>query len=561
MARITSTPAQRAGDEAEALVATRLAAAGWTILARNLRLGRDELDLVAVDPGPPPALVVVEVRRRGRRDYGLAEETPGPPQARRPAARDRGAAGGGALPDGTALPPLPLRVDLVAVDRGPDGGTAVRHHRGIRPVGRSRTGPCATLPAAAEPPRRATPVPGRTRPGAHTRITSPIGTVPTDRPLRRHQAPAGIRGGTNRRRTFVPTVSMRQLLEAGVHFGHQTRRWNPKMKPYIFAERNGIHIIDLAQTVKRLDSALEFVTETVARGDSVLFVGTKKQAQEPVMQEAMRAGQPYVTKRWLGGMMTNFVTIKKRIGLLDQLEARQLAGDFNRLPKKEAALLTEELNKPPGHARRHPQDEAPPGRDLHRRPAPRAHRRHRGEQARDPGRRHGRHQRRPGRARLHHPGQRRRDPVDPAALPAGRRRRDRGSGPARGRAASEPEVQEIAPADEPEFDESAAADLVAQLAAGGTLSFDPDMDDEDLLPGAPKADGPPRTRSPPRADATAPDAPAPGPQPAGRRRRATDGDRTPRARPDRAPHTTGATQTWRSLPRPSRTFASAPAPA
>ena len=102
----------------------------------------------------------------------------------------------------------------------------------------------------------------------------------------------------------MPTVSMRQLLEAGVHFGHQTRRWNPKMKPYIFAERNGIHIIDLAQTVKRLDAALEFVTETVARGETVLFVGTKKQAQEPVMQEAIRAGQPYVTKRWLGGMMT-----------------------------------------------------------------------------------------------------------------------------------------------------------------------------------------------------------------------------------------------------------------
>jgi len=138
---------------------------------------------------------------------------------------------------------------------------------------------------------------------------------------------------------------MRQLLEAGVHFGHQTRRWNPKMKPYIFAERNGIHIIDLAQTVKRLDAALEFVTETVARGETVLFVGTKKQAQEPVMQEAIRAGQPYVTKRWLGGMMTNFVTIRKRIGLLDQLEARQLAGDFDRLPKKEAAGLTEELNK------------------------------------------------------------------------------------------------------------------------------------------------------------------------------------------------------------------------
>ena len=143
----------------------------------------------------------------------------------------------------------------------------------------------------------------------------------------------------------MPTVSMRQLLEAGVHFGHQTRRWNPKMKPYIFAERNGIHIIDLAQTVKRLDAALEFVTETVARGESVLFVGTKKQAQEPVMQEAIRAGQPYVTKRWLGGMLTNFVTIRKRIGLLDQLEARQLAGDFDRLPRRRPRSSTEELNK------------------------------------------------------------------------------------------------------------------------------------------------------------------------------------------------------------------------
>ena len=143
----------------------------------------------------------------------------------------------------------------------------------------------------------------------------------------------------------MPSVSMRQLLEAGVHFGHQTRRWNPKMKPFIFAERNGIHIIDLAQTVQRLDVALEFVRETVARGEQVLFVGTKKQAQEPVAQEATRANQPYVNKRWLGGMLTNFVTIKKRIGLLEQLEARQDNGDFERMTKKEAAKLTEEMIK------------------------------------------------------------------------------------------------------------------------------------------------------------------------------------------------------------------------
>ena len=143
----------------------------------------------------------------------------------------------------------------------------------------------------------------------------------------------------------MPSVSMRQLLEAGVHFGHQTRRWNPKMRPFIFAERNGIHIIDLAQTAQRLEAALDFVRETVARGEPVLFIGTKKQAQEPVAQEATRAGMPYVNKRWLGGMLTNFVTIKKRVGLMEQLEARQGAGEFERLPKKEAAKLTEELTK------------------------------------------------------------------------------------------------------------------------------------------------------------------------------------------------------------------------
>ena len=142
----------------------------------------------------------------------------------------------------------------------------------------------------------------------------------------------------------MPSISMRALLEAGIHFGHQTRRWNPKMKPFIFAERNGIHIIDLAQTVKRLDLALDAARETVARGDSVLFVGTKKQAQEPVAQEATRAGQPYVNRRWLGGMLTNFITIKKRIALLDQLEARQASGDFERLTKKEVAKLVEEMD-------------------------------------------------------------------------------------------------------------------------------------------------------------------------------------------------------------------------
>jgi small subunit ribosomal protein S2 len=143
----------------------------------------------------------------------------------------------------------------------------------------------------------------------------------------------------------MPSVSMRQLLEAGVHFGHQTRRWNPKMRPYIFAERNGIHIIDLAQTVRRLDMALDFVRETVAHGDAILFVGTKKQAQEPIAEEAARAEMPYVNQRWLGGMLTNFVTIRKRLGLLDQLEARQENGEFERLSKKEASRLTEEMTR------------------------------------------------------------------------------------------------------------------------------------------------------------------------------------------------------------------------
>ena len=133
MARRSSTPAQLAGDDAEALVARRLEAAGWHLLARNLRLGRDELDLVAIDHGPPPWLVVVEVRRRGRRDFGLAEETLD--HRKRRALRRAIAAllEAGALPDGTPLPPLPLRVDLVAVDLGPDGAPSVRHHRAIRP--------------------------------------------------------------------------------------------------------------------------------------------------------------------------------------------------------------------------------------------------------------------------------------------------------------------------------------------------------------------------------------------------------------------------------------------
>ena len=147
------------------------------------------------------------------------------------------------------------------------------------------------------------------------------------------------------RRNLMAAVSMKQLLEAGVHFGHQTRRWNPKMREFIFAERNGIHIIDLAQTVTRLDAALEFVRDTTRRTESVLFVGTKKQAQETVREEATRAGQHYVDTRWLGGLLTNFMTIKRRIQRLEALEARREAGEFERLTKKEAGKLTEEIEK------------------------------------------------------------------------------------------------------------------------------------------------------------------------------------------------------------------------
>jgi small subunit ribosomal protein S2 len=285
----------------------------------------------------------------------------------------------------------------------------------------------------------------------------------------------------------VPTVSMRQLLEAGVHFGHQTRRWNPKMRPYIFAERNGIHIIDLAQTVRRLDLALDFVRETVARGDSVLFVGTKKQAQEPVAQEATRAGQPYVTKRWLGGMLTNFITIKKRIGLLDQLEARQQSGEFERLPKKEAALLTEELTRLQAMLGGIRKMKRSPGAvfivDPHRERIAVAEAN-----------------------KLEIPvigtGDTNVDPdeldyiipanddairsirllcqlVAEAAIEGARERA--------ARAAAEPEPEpEAAASAEPEYDETASDELVAQLAGGGVVSFEPDLDEEEELLPEPK---------------------------------------------------------------------------
>jgi small subunit ribosomal protein S2 len=275
---------------------------------------------------------------------------------------------------------------------------------------------------------------------------------------------------------------MRQLLEAGVHFGHQTRRWNPKMKPFIFAERNGIHIIDLAQTVKHLESSLDFVRDTVAHGEYVLFVGTKKQAQEPIAQEATRAGQPFVNKRWLGWMLTNFTTIKKRISLLEQLEARQQAGDFERMTKKEAAKLTDEMNKLTLTVGGMRKMKRVPGAifiiDPHREriavteanklelPVVAT-----GDTNVDP------------------------DEIDhiiPANDDAIRSIRllctliaDACIEGQQERAAraSEPEP-EIVQAPEPEFDETASDELVAALAGGKALSFEPDADEDELLPGA-----------------------------------------------------------------------------
>ncbi len=282
----------------------------------------------------------------------------------------------------------------------------------------------------------------------------------------------------------MPSVSMRQLLEAGVHFGHQTRRWNPKMRPFIFAERNGIHIIDLAQTVNRLDLALDAVRDTVARGDVVLFVGTKKQAQEPVAQEAARAGMPYVNKRWLGGMLTNFVTIKKRIGLMEQLEARRDAGDFDRMSKKEAAKLNDELNRLTAMLGGIRKMKRVPGAifivDPHREriAVTEANKLEipvigTGDTNVNP------------------------DELDfiiPANDDAIRSIRllcalvaeaaIEGQQERATRAAAEPEPEIVAA--EPEFEEPGASDaLVAALAGGGALSFEPDLEEDDeLLPGA-----------------------------------------------------------------------------
>jgi small subunit ribosomal protein S2 len=143
----------------------------------------------------------------------------------------------------------------------------------------------------------------------------------------------------------VAVVTMKQLLEAGVHFGHQTRRWNPKMRRFIFAERNGIYIIDLQQTLEQIDTAYRFIRSTVEEGGTVLFVGTKKQAQEPVQQQASRSGMPYVNYRWLGGTLTNFQTVHSRVSQLRELEQLVQSGETQQMPKKEALKITRDLTK------------------------------------------------------------------------------------------------------------------------------------------------------------------------------------------------------------------------
>ncbi len=143
----------------------------------------------------------------------------------------------------------------------------------------------------------------------------------------------------------MPVVSMKALLETGVHFGHRSRKWNPKMKPFIFTERNGIHIIDLQQTLTQLEKAYQFIVDTVADGGEVMFVGTKRQAQETIEREARRCGMPYVNQRWLGGTLTNWRTIRERIQTLKDLEQRRDSGEFELLTKKEGLILQRKIDK------------------------------------------------------------------------------------------------------------------------------------------------------------------------------------------------------------------------
>ena len=219
-------------------------------------------------------------------------------------------------------------------------------------------------------------------------------------------------------------ISMRALLEAGVHFGHNTGRWNPKMKQFIFGARNGIHIIDLQHTVKLFRQAFKAVVDTTSRGETVLFVGTKKQAQDVIVEEATRSGQHYVTQRWLGGTLTNFKTVKGSLERLRGLEKMEEDGTLFALTKREQVMIKrdrDKLMKSLGGIKGHEQGARHAVRD---RSAQGAHRGRRGAQARDSGRRDHRHELRSRHDRLRHPGQRRRDPRDQAVRVEDRGRRD-----------------------------------------------------------------------------------------------------------------------------------------
>ena len=190
----------------------------------------------------------------------------------------------------------------------------------------------------------------------------------------------------------MAVVTMRDLLEAGVHFGHQTRRWNPKMKRFIHGERNGIYIIDLQQTLSRIEAAYSFVRDLVGDGGVVLFVGTKKQAQDPVQSYADKCNMPYINERWLGGMLTNFQTISKRVGKMKDYERMRNAGEFEAMPKKEALLLSPRARQARAQPGRHPRSRASARRHLRARHEEGRHRGDRGQQARHPDRRSRRHQ-------------------------------------------------------------------------------------------------------------------------------------------------------------------------
>ena len=229
----------------------------------------------------------------------------------------------------------------------------------------------------------------------------------------------------------MAVVTIRQLLDSGVHFGHQTRRWNPKVKRFILTERSGIHIIDLQQSLTYIDKAYEFVKETVAHGGTVLFVGTKKQAQEVIAEQATRVGQPYVNQRWLGGLLTNFQTVSKRLARMKELEELDYENPADSgFTKKELLLKKRELDKlhkSLGGIRNMPKTPSA----IWVVDAKREHLAiNEAIEARHPGDRHPRHERRPGRVPVPDPRQRRRDPLGGPAHPHHRRRRRRGPDPA-----------------------------------------------------------------------------------------------------------------------------------